>query len=437
MSGLPLDARKIGKWRCPLYQWAFHAAWHWRKHTGKIMLERADEYRGITTIPRPEGRLIWLHGASVGESLSTLPLITLLQQQYPDVTILLTSTTRGSSEVLQASLPKGVIHQFLPLDHLKWVQRFYDHWQPELGVWFESEFWPNLCLEADQRRIPRVLLNGKISQKSFNRWSFVPSLSKAIIAGFTEIRVQDQQNYVYFYSFGATHVRIGAHSKDVAEQLPCDHALLQKWQNNTHNRPFWLATSTHADEEESVLAAHQLLRQEFPDLLCILVPRHKERGKKLLSQIQQKADFLIQLDSDSTQFNPDCGLYIFDVFGQLGTLYRLADMAFIGGSLVPEGGHNMREAILLQCLPIVGPHLENFSKHKAYFRGHYQQIFDAQSLAEAIATGLRDPNQIKERAVLAQKEAEPQSKEFAVEILEILGSVLKPEKHHAEILSAQ
>ena len=408
-----------------LYQCIFALGWHYRKRMGKLIVARADEYRGITAIPRPEGRLIWLHGVSVGESLSALPLITILQQQYPDTQILLTSSTKGSAEVLQGHLPAGVIHQFLPLDNLMWVQRFYDHWQPALGVWFESELWPNLCLEADARHIPRVLLNGRMSQKSFHRWSLMPRLSKAMIAGFAEIRVQNAENYTYFHSFGATHARIGASSKDAAKPLPCDQEMFDQWQKMLGNRQFWLASSTHEGEEEIVFAAHQRLRQEFPNLLCVLVPRHAERGQEILQKIKQKADFSVQLDSDSNCCDEKCGLHIFDVFGKLGVFYRLADAAFIGGSLVPKGGHNMREAMLLQCLPIVGPHLENFSKHKAYFEGHYATVTDAESLAESVAVCLRDVSETQTRAILAQEVAENQSEGFVDEVLEILEAVLK------------
>ena len=154
-------------------------------------------------------------------------------------------------------------------------------------------------------------------------------------------------------------------------------------------------------------------------------PRHAERGTELFHQIQQKADFLVQLDHHTTRYDPDCGLYIFDAFGKLGALHRLADMVFIGGSLIPKvGGHNMREAILLQCLPIVGPYMANFSRHKAYFSTYYSEISDAKSLADAVAVCLRDPVQTKKRAVLAQSLAESQSEGFVDEMLEVFDSVL-------------
>lgn len=407
-----------------VYGWICALAWYYRKRNGKLVSERADEYRGIAPVSRPEGVLIWLHGVSVGESLSTLPLIAILQQHYPESTILLTSSTKSSAEVLCKRLPSGVIHQFLPLDHPLWVRRFYEHWQPTLGVWFESELWPNLCLEADCRDIPRVLLNGRMSRKSFDRWSLLPRLSRAMTTGFAAIRVQDQENYNYFHGFGATHARIGANSKDAAEKLPCDQMLFAQWQDILRYRRFWLASSTHPGEEEIVLAAHQIVRREFPDALCLVVPRHVERGQEIFTKTHQKADFLIQLDSDSVQHSADCGLYIFDILGQLGTLYRLSDLAFIGGSLVPKGGHNMREALLLRCLPIIGPHMENFSKHKTYFSGYYDEITDAESLAEAVSVYLRNPNQMQARAQSAQKLAESQSEGFVDEMLEILDSIL-------------
>ncbi|NQY82474.1 MAG: 3-deoxy-D-manno-octulosonic acid transferase [Alphaproteobacteria bacterium] len=377
---------------------AWGLAWQYRQKNGKIDPFRAHEYQGCSKILRPTGTLIWIHGVSVGESVSTLPLIRALQLRFSDVRILLTSSTRSSSSVLEIELPKDVIHQYLPMDHGDWVARFYDHWQPDLGCWVESELWPNLCLEADRRNIPRVLLNGRMSVSSVHRWVFLPNLIKAMVTGFRMIRVQDQQQLGIFHSFDGMHAQVGSNLKDAASALRGDGALHEEWEQRVRGRLFWLASSTHPGEEEIVIAAHQRLKREFPELLCLLVPRHPGRGGKLLQYIRQKTDFSVQLASENKAYDPQCAVYIADALGQLGVFYRLVPMAFIGGSLVAKGGHNMREALLLRCLPIVGPNLDNFTQHKAHFAKYLTEVHDANSLAEAVAVMLRTPEEITRRA---------------------------------------
>lgn len=402
--------------------------WNWflrkRVEEQKIDPERIDEYRGISPIPRPAGSLLWIHGVSVGESVSGLPLIFALRKVYPEMHILLTTTTQTSGIVVAENLPEGVFHQYLPVDHCQWVERFFDFWSPDVGIWLESEVWPNLCWVADQKGIPRVMLNGRVSKKSQNRWSWCPGITRALMGGFSLIRVQNIHSLGFFHSLGATHAKIGADLKNAAPPLDADSNLLALWQKRVQNRSFWLAASTHRGEETMLCAAHEILRQNYPDLLCILVPRHPDRGEAVQQALQQQSHLCVTLGSKQN-YSEQTDIFVADAMGQLGMFYRLAPFAFVGGSLVNCGGHNMREAFLLSCLPIVGPHLENFVTQKTYFEDFIVSVENVESLARAVKAKLAAPQSVERRAEQARELAIKMKEGVIEEILQDLAPLLE------------
>jgi 3-deoxy-D-manno-octulosonic-acid transferase len=268
------------------------------------------------------------------------------------------------------------------MDHAGWVERFFAHWRPDVACWVESEFWPLLCLGAERRGIPRLLLNGRISAQSFRLYSWLPRLSRVLIGGFAALRVQDNHQLGYFHTLGAEHARVGLNLKNAAQPLPFDSDVLAAWQQAVEGRELWVAASTHEGEEAIVGQAHKILKQHFPHALCLLIPRHRERTETIAKMLRD--DHGLQI---SVGVQPDCGesdVHIVDQFGVLGLFYRLSAIAFVGGSLVPIGGHNLREAALLCCALISGSYTHNFRQQYERFSAVLQSVETAQDLASSV-----------------------------------------------------
>jgi 3-deoxy-D-manno-octulosonic-acid transferase len=321
-----------------------------RAARGKEDRERLNERLGIASRPRPAGRLVWIHGASVGESVAALPLIeTLLQDGH----VLVTSGTVASAQVMKQRLPPGVIHQFVPLDTPGAVNRFLDHWKPDAALFVESEIWPNLLLTAASRGTRLVLINARISERSAAGWKRAPGAARHLFGAFDAVLAQDDAIAQRFRALGAKDVRVVGSLKADAPPLPCDAAALAAVKQQIGARPLLVAAQTHPGEDETVLPAHDRLRERFPDLLTILVPRHVERGDDIAMLCGARANARRSLNQNIT---PDTQIYIADTMGELGLFYRLARFCFIGATLVPMGGHNPLEPAVLHCAILAGPH---------------------------------------------------------------------------------
>jgi 3-deoxy-D-manno-octulosonic-acid transferase len=324
---------------------------------GKEDPGRMSERLGYTTLPRPDGTLIWIHGASVGESLAALPLIETLIGK-PDRRVLLTSGTVSSAQVLRQRLPPGVLHQFAVVDTPAAVTRFLDHWRPQLALFVDSEIWPNALIEAKRRNVLLVLVNGRMSERSFTSWLRARRSARVLMSAYDLCLVQDARTEERLRLLGATRVKISGGLKADAPALPADPIALESLQQAINGRPVFLAAQTHPGEEATIFAVHDHLSQTFPELLTIVVPRHPERGAELLAlsglrpTARRAAGELPRRNS---------AIYLADTMGELGLFYRVARLAFIGGSLVPHGGQNPLEPARLGCPVLAGPHTENFS----------------------------------------------------------------------------
>ena len=356
-----------------------------RMRHGKELPERLPERYGQPSLPRPAGRLLWCHGASVGEALSALPLITRFLAAFPDWHVLMTTGTVTSARLLAERLPDRAFHQFVPVDHPCWVARFLAHWQPDAGVWLESDLWPNLLLATKARRIPVLLANARLSATSFRRWQRLPQTARHLLGVFQTILAQDTLAASRFQALAGHPVTAPGNLKDDAPPLPCDPAALAVLQQETAGRPVWLAASTHPGEDAVVLAAHTLARQQLPDLLTVIVPRHPHRGAEVAALASASGASVAQR-SLSQPLTSVTSVYIGDTMGELGLFYRLAGVAFIGGSLVPHGGQNILEPALLDTAILHGPHLFNFADILATFTAHAasRTVADAATLAEAV-----------------------------------------------------
>lgn len=333
---------------------------------GKEQAGRLAERRG-GGIARPAGRLLWLHAASVGETLSILPVLEELATRAPEATVLLTTGTVTALEVLDKRLPPArrgrLVHRFVPLDVPCWAARFLDGWRPDAAAFVDSELWPNLILAARRRGIPLALVNGRLSAKSARRWRWAAGLGRELMQSFDLVLAQSAGDAARFTALGAPRVLERGNLKEAAEPLPAEPAALAALRAAIGDRPVLLAASTHPGEEAIVLAAHRLLASEVPRLLTLLVPRHPERGREVTALAQAGAERLaVAQRSTGALPGAETEVYVMDTLGELGLAYRLGSVGLVGGSLVPHGGQNPLEPAKLGCPILLGPWTGNFTE---------------------------------------------------------------------------
>lgn len=326
---------------------------------GKELRERLGERVGTASIARPQQKLLWFHAASVGETNAILPLMDRLARERPDLALLLTTVTVTSSRIAAARLPKGAIHQFVPLDTPTFVARFLDHWRPDLALFTESEIWPNLILEADQRRVPLVLLNARMSERSYKRWLKMPGLARPLFSRFALILAQSEVLASQLLTLGARKVIAAGNIKFDSPPPPVEAEQLVQMKKLTRGRRVFLAASTHPGEDEVVIAAHKQLMADHPELLMIIAPRHPDRGPAIAA-LAEGQGLNVSLRSKGELPGSETQLYVADTIGELGLFYSLAPLAFIGGSLIPHGGQNPLEAVKLGTGVLVGSYMESF-----------------------------------------------------------------------------
>ncbi len=331
---------------------------------GKEDPDRIAERRGVASIGRPKTRLGYVHAASVGEAQSTLILINRLLHDDPDLHILVTTGTRSSAELMKDKLPDRAFHQFAPLDHPIWVKSFLDYWQPDFVLWIESELWPNMLASIKSREIPTILVNARLSDRSFKRWCFIKSSARNVLSTFALVLTQTESDLERFSKLAGkdTEVKLSGNLKYSAKALPCDEDMLKELQGAAGTRPTWVYASSHKGEETLVCRVHAMLRINHPDLLSIIVPRHPERRDDIIEQCSSEDGSLsLQLRGQKREIiKPDTDIYIADTLGELGLFYRLAPIALIGRSFSDDGGggHNPIEAAQLHCAVLYGPNVQ-------------------------------------------------------------------------------
>jgi 3-deoxy-D-manno-octulosonic-acid transferase len=383
-----------------------------RLRHGKEHGLRVSERRGVGIIERPPGPLVWLHGASVGELISVLPLIERIHAR--DVNLLVTSGTVTSSGLAEQRLPRGVIHQFVPIDVPYFVRRFLDHWQPDLALFVESELWPNIMIETSRRAIPMILINGRLSENSFRRWRYLPAAIGALLHRLDLCLARTPADAERLSELGAPHVITTGDLKLDGPAPPADRNKLGELQRAIGHRPVMAAASTHAGEETVMLEAHQRLRANFPHLLTLIVPRHPERGPGI-AEAARAAGLNTRLRSRNELPEAATDIYVVDTVGELGLIYRLAPVVFVGGSLIEHGGQNPIEPAKLGAAILHGPHVWNFAEiYAALDQAHGAElIVDPSKLTAALG------------AMMAQPEARARVAEAARTTIAALGGALE------------
>lgn len=384
------------------------AGWlFWRISRGKEDRERLKERFGCAGLPRPKGRLIWLHAASVGEANSAMPLLQHLHDHYRDAYFLLTTGTVTSSRVISSRLPERAFHQFVPVD-LPWaVTLFLRHWKPDMAIWVESELWPNLIRQTHVRRIPMSLINARLSDRSHRRWQKFREFFLSLASCFSFVYAGSEEDRRKLSNLGVKNVHYAGNLKFDAPPLSADSKITSEVLANVGDRRVWLAASTHYGEELLIARVHKIVKETFPELLTIIAPRHAHRGEDIVQQLSHEK-LMISRRSRSQVILPETDIYVADTMGELGIFYRISGIVFVGGSLIPRGGHNPIEPAQLDCAVICGPHIYNFQgiARELMEEQALIQVQQAQELAEVVTDLLRDHDRQERHAQAGQKAVE-------------------------------
>lgn len=394
----PPLALRLYLWLARLLAPVWRAGLRRRLQRGKETADSVAQKLGHRYDARPPGTLVWGHAVGVGESLALAGMFARLGELRPDLAFLITTTARTSGDALrgrhgQSILPPRCQHQFAPVDTPDAVGRFMAHWRPALAIWCEMDLWPALMAATDAQDIPRLLVNARLSPASLARRRWGGPVYRALLPGFRTLYAQNPATEDGLVALGAPRERIQVVGtlKSLSPALPCDADALQRWRTVLGSRPVWVAASTHPGEEALALQAHAQLRERYPDALLLLVPRVPTRGNEVLA-LCPSGTLQRSADADALP-GPAQAVYLADTVGELGLWYRLARVAFVGGSLAEVGGHNPLEPLALGCQVLHGPKVWNFSESYAELArdGRTRQVSDSNELARAVGERLAEP----------------------------------------------
>lgn len=323
---------------------------------GKEDPVRFKEKLGIYKLNRPKGRLIWFHAASIGEFNAILPIIKNISEAFPKLNILVTTVTLTSAKLAANNLPKNAFHQFAPLDCDNIVRKFINYWQPNLVIWTESEFWPNLLYRAkDQAKV--LLINARLSEKSYRRWSYAKALARLVLNCFSLILAQNEESKVFIEKLGIKDVINSGNLKFIAANFSYNQQDFKKLEQELQNRIVVMAASTHPGEEEIFIKIQANLKFIYPKLLMIIAPRHPERKSEVIDKINIKhLNFVTR--SSEVEVTPNTDILLVDTIGEFGLFYRLTKIVAMGGSWC-KIGHNFIEPAKLRNIIIFGPRMDN------------------------------------------------------------------------------
>ena len=338
----------------------------WRANQGKEERGRRRERYGVASCARPAGPLVWVHAASVGETIAVIPLIERILGF--GINIVLTTGTVTSARVADERLGERIIHQYVPLDLKPAVSRFLDHWEPDLAIIAESEIWPMTILELGARRVPQVLVNGRLSDRSFASWKKRAFIAEALFENLAHVVAQSEVDGERFLALGARPVTVSGNLKVDTDPPPVDETALSSLTHQIGSRQTWAAVSTHDGEESVAAEVHQMLRPRHKGLLTIIVPRHPDRADALAAEFA--ADGLkVARRSLGEPIQQDVDILLGDTIGEMGLYLRLTEIAFVGRSLTSEGGQNPLEPAMLDTAVLAGRNVQNF-------RDTYQRLIE-------------------------------------------------------------
>ncbi|OYQ32586.1 3-deoxy-D-manno-octulosonic acid transferase [Niveispirillum lacus] len=364
-----------------------------RAARGKEDPARRHERLGRPVLPRPPAGLIWVHAASVGEALAVLPLVDRLLLLGPHLQVMVTTGTVTSAALMARRLPRPrAFHQYVPVDLPGAVDSFLAHWRPDLVLWVESEFWPNLLSAIRRAGIPCALINARLSARSFGHWRRLPGTARQLLSVFQMALAQTAVEAERLSALGIADVRAVGNLKYSAPPLPADLAGLAALSAAIGSRPVWTVASSHAGEEAMAIAAQVELRHRLPDALLLLVPRHPDRGGEV-ADLLKASGLSFARRSEGGRPGPGHGAFLMDTLGEMGLVFRLAPVTVMGGSFMPVGGHNPIEPALLNSAVIHGPHMFNFAEVVGEMQdaGGVLPVSGPDQIPDAVAGLLSDP----------------------------------------------
>jgi len=306
------------------------------------------------------GKLIWIHGASVGEILSIVPLIEKLENNYRIKQILVTSNTLSSSKILSNFKLKKTVHQFFPIDTNYHSQKFLNYWKPSVAIFVDSEIWPNMVANIKKKSISLILVNARITQKSFKKWKMFPLSARKIFEKFDICLSSSIKSSKYLGLLGAKKIKFIGNLK-FTESTTIKNDLNNEIKKNFLLKKIWCASSTHNKEELLCANVHKKLKEKHKNLLTILIPRHIHRTTEIINQIK-RLNLKIHLHDSKKRISNDTDIYLVNSFGQTKSFFRICKTVFLGGSIIKHGGQNPLEAARFGCKVLHGPHVWNFSE---------------------------------------------------------------------------
>ncbi len=331
----------------------------------RLIKEKEDKKRFIEKFcffskKRGNGKLIWFHGASVGELQSIIPLLEKFEKNNKIKKILVTSNTLSSSRVLQKVKFKKIIHQFFPIDTNFHTKKFLDYWNPSSAFFIDSEIWPNMYLNLNNRHIPITLLNGRITKKSFSRWKIFPNFAFRLFNSFNQCFSASKESKILLEKLGANNVKFIGNLK-FAQSENSEINLSNNIKKFLLSKRIWCASSTHNTEEKLCGLAHKELKRKYKNLLTIIIPRHIDRVYKIEKELQQ-LNLRIHNYQSNKKIDKNTDIFIVDVYGKTKSFYNLCKNVFLGGSIIDHGGQNPLEATRFGCNILHGPNISNFKE---------------------------------------------------------------------------
>src|SRR5262245_36918744 len=338
----------------------------WRANKGKEERGRRRERYGIASSPRPQGPVVWVHAASVGETVAVVPLIERILAF--GINVVLTTGTVTSARVADERLGDRIIHQYVPLDLKPAVSHFLDHWQPDLAIIAESEIWPMTILELGARRVPQVLVNGRLSDRSFASWKKRAYIAEALFENLAHVVAQSEVDGERFRALGAGPVTVSGNLKVDTDPPPADERALAELRAQIGGRKTWAAVSTHDGEEAVAAEVHRILKPRHKGLLTIIVPRHPDRADAIAEAFAAEG-LVVARRGMGEAVTDRTDILLGDTIGEMGLYLRLTEIAFVGRSLTSEGGQNPLEPAMLETAVLAGRNVQNF-------RDTYQRLIE-------------------------------------------------------------
>ena len=320
------------------------------------------ERRGLSLKVKPDGKIIWIHAASVGETLSTLPLIKKLKELSPEINIVITTSTKTSKEIIIEKNMDRVFHQYVPWDNKNFCINFLNNWKPDIAVFLESEIWPNLLYETKRKKIPISLINARITNKTYRRWLKFPKTISYLLSFFSIIIAQDNLSKDKLQNLGAKNIFVYGNLKNDSEKLSYNAESFKKYNNYFEQKDIIVVASTHRGEESNIVNAFKSLIKELPDLFLVLAPRHPDRRNEITSLLKKQGfsseEYLLR--SEGKSLNDNIKIFILDTIGELGYFYEKSSVVVLGGAFGEFGGHNPLEPARFNNAIFSGPNFFNF-----------------------------------------------------------------------------